>query len=144
MNARRFFDVAVAIGLFLGALWIVDDTFQYWNAKPAMATVTAVENKTAYRGNNLTVYAGTYISATWNDNGVDRAGYVRYASHLLHGRGLGTPYVGMHVPIVYVESKPHLARLASNHTKLWIMIAPSLLLSWLLWRGKLQLGRGGA
>jgi hypothetical protein len=53
LTLRRFFDVAVAIALLLGALWIVDDTFQYRNAKPAMATVMAVGNKTLDHGCSL-------------------------------------------------------------------------------------------
>jgi hypothetical protein len=138
---RQYSERALAIALLLGALWIIDDTFQYWNAKLAMSTVQSSENKAAYRGSNLTLYFGTYITVAWNDNGLERTGEVRYTS-FWNSRRLDPPYAGMSVPIVYVESKPHLARLASNHTRLWIMIVPLLLLSWLLWHGKIEMERG--
>jgi hypothetical protein len=133
MNRKLFYPLVAA--LFLLTLWALDDTLQYWNAKTAVGTVEAVERRSRQ---NFPNGFETYVTVTWDEDGLDRRVEQRYQ---LNKNGSNRLSAGMKVPIVYVKSKPHLMRFAytqdGGRYVMGFLLLLGWLFAWLEWRGKI-------
>jgi hypothetical protein len=144
---KRIFFYPLVAALVVATLWMLDDTVQYWNAKTTMGTVEAVEQGSKQIGTNLRVGFTTYVTLAWDEDGLDRRVEIPYERPFggYRRHSVVSPYVGMKVPIVYVNSKPHLARIAVNHQAYrlaWIPLLLACLFVWMEWRGILPDGWG--
>jgi hypothetical protein len=134
---NRWKRLALVAGILCALLWMVDDIRQYWNAKQTIGTVEAVELREKKWALGF-LSRQTFATLAWSEGDLDRRADMRYEAS--RRQRVDPAYVGMKLPIVYVESKPHLARLVAHHQRYRAMWIPLLLLSlfvWLEWRGKL-------
>jgi hypothetical protein len=141
---KRIFFYPLVAALVVAMLWMLDDTVQYWNAKTAMGAIEAMEHRSRQIGSNSHLGITTYVTVAWDEDGLDRRVEIPYHPNSLITPGSrsrnASPYVGMKVPIVYVNSKPHLARVAVNHQSYrlaWIPLLLGCLFAWMEWRGKI-------
>ncbi len=135
MNRKKITHYLVVAVLFLGTLWALDDVVQYWNAKTTVGTIEAVERRSGFLNGST-----TYATVTWDEDGLDRRVEMSDTSFRRRGRHGVSPYVGMKVNIVYVKSKPHLARFSfvhQSHRFLWLPLLLGWLFAWMEWRGKI-------
>jgi hypothetical protein len=139
---RKFLYLRVVV-LFLLTLWALDDIAQYWNARTTVGTVVTIEQRKKQIGSNFVYWFETYPTVAWDEDGLERRVAMPYESKRSRRHAVAPPYVGMQIPIVYVKSKPHLARLALAHKGfrlLWIPLLLGWLFTWLKWHGKFPYG----
>ena len=142
---QRVFAVVAACGL----LYLLDDVRQYWGAVEVPAVVRAIEaRESCHEGDTVTLCRNsTHVMVAYADQGVDRVTDVSFdpPGSFFSGRGRPRnrirPSVGLQLPVVVVNAKPHLTRLAAYHHEsrqlLWLQCLLLAALAGFAWNGKL-------
>ena len=140
----------IAAAAVCGLLYLLDDVRQYWGAVEAPGVVSAIEARESCReGETITLCRNsTHVMVAYADHGVDRVSHVSFdpIGSFFSGRGRLRnrihPSVGLQVPVVVVNAKPHLTRLAAYHREsrqlMWLQCLLLAALIGFAWNGKLR------
>ena len=152
----RYAQKAIAIAAASGLLYTLDDVRQYWSAVETMGVVSAIDVSESCRENDSIKFCSRHkhVMVTYADRDVTRVTEISLEpseTFFQDGGRLSVrvrPVVGLQVPVVVVNAKPQLTRIAAYHREnrrwLWLRCLLIAALVWFAWNEKLPLRNRGS
>ena len=147
----RYAQKAIAIVAACGLLYTLDDVRQYWGAVETTGVVSAIDVSESCRENDSIKFCThhKHVMMAYVDRGVDRVTEMSLEPSETFFQDSGRrsirvrPVVGLQVPIVVVNARPQLTRIAAYHLGDRRLLWPTCLLLaalvWFAWNEKLPL-----